>query len=83
MNMSFEKEVNYKEEIEKQIQSTKNEINQLQSDYESAPDDIVKSQIKTFLEKKQLLLLNLMERYYGKKKKKSGKNQKCTRIIRR
>lgn len=65
MNMSFEKEVNYKEEIEKQIQSTKNEINQLQSDYESAPDDIVKSQIKTFLEKKQLLLLNLMKRYYG------------------
>lgn len=65
MNMSFEKEVNYKEEIEKQIQSTKNEINQLQSDYESAPDDIVKSQIKTFLEKKQLLLLKLMERYYG------------------
>lgn len=65
MNMSFEKEVNYKGEIEKQIQSTKNEINQLQSDYESAPDDIVKSQIKTFLEKKQILLLNLMERYYG------------------
>ena len=57
MNMSFEKEVNYKEEIEKQIQSTKNEINQLQSDYESAPDDIVKSQIKTFLEKKTIIVI--------------------------
>ena len=55
----------YSKEINRQINNTKKEIKDLQDDYESCPDDIVKSQIKTFLEKKEFLLLNLMERENG------------------
>lgn len=62
MNMLQEK---YKKEISRQIDNTELEIRALINDYESSTDDIVKSQIKTFLEKKEYLLLNLMERYNG------------------
>lgn len=62
MNMSQEV---YSKEIERQIENTQKEVEELQSDYDSCPDDIVKSQIKTFLEKKEFLLLNLMERENG------------------
>ena len=62
MNMWEEK---YKKEIERQIDNTELEIKALINDYESSSDDIVKSQIKTFLEKKEFLYLNLMERYNG------------------
>lgn len=55
----------YNKEINRQINNTKKEIEDLQNDYKSCPDDIVKSQIKTFLEKKEFLLLNLMERKNG------------------
>ncbi|MBO5476339.1 MAG: hypothetical protein J6A15_01110 [Clostridia bacterium] len=48
-----------------QIQEVKTEISLLKDDYEAAPDDIIKSQVKTFLEKKELYLLDLMERYNG------------------
>ena len=41
------------------------EIQALINDYQSSTDDITKSQIKTFLEKKEHTYLNLMERYYG------------------
>ena len=62
MNMLLEK---YKKEINRQIDNTELEIKALINDYESASDDVTKSQIKTFLEKKEHLLLDLMERYYG------------------
>lgn len=62
MNMSQEL---YNKEIKNQIKNTQKEVEELQSDYDSCPDDIVKSQIKTFLEKKEFLLLNLMERENG------------------
>lgn len=62
MNMLQEQ---YNKEINRQINNTKKEIEDLQNDYESCPDDIVKSQIKTFLEKKEFLLLSLMERENG------------------
>lgn len=62
MNMLLE---NYKKEIKRQIDNTELEIKALTNDYHSASDDITKSQIKTFLEKKEYLLLNLMERYNG------------------
>ena len=62
MNMLQER---YKKEISRQIDNTELEIRALINDYESSTDDIVKSQVKTFLEKKEYLLLNLMERYNG------------------
>ena len=62
MNMLQEK---YKKEIGRQIDNTELEIRALINDYESSTDNITKSQIKTFLEKKEHLLLNLMERYNG------------------
>lgn len=62
MNMLLEK---YKKEINRQIDNTELEIKALINDYESSSDDVTKSQIKTFLEKKEHLLLDLMERYYG------------------
>lgn len=62
MNMLQE---DYKKEIERQIDNTQLEIKALINDYQSSTDDITKSQIKTFLEKKEFLLLNLMERYNG------------------
>lgn len=55
----------YKKEIERQIDNTELEIKALINDYQSSSDDVTKSQIKTFLEKKEYLLLNLMERYNG------------------
>ena len=62
MNMWEEK---YKKEIERQIDNTELEIKALINDYKSSSDNVVKSQIKTFLEKKEYLYLNLMERYNG------------------
>lgn len=62
MNMSVER---YKEILRTQIDNTELEIRALTNDYYAATDDITKSQIKTFLEKKQALILNLMERYNG------------------
>lgn len=56
---------NYEQMILLQIQEVKTEISLLKDDYEAAPDDIIKSQVKTFLEKKELYLLDLMERYNG------------------
>ena len=55
----------YKEMLREQIDNTELEIKALTNDYHSSTDDITKSQIKTFLEKKQALILNLMERYNG------------------
>lgn len=62
MNMSQEI---YKQELKKQISNTQAEITALTNDYNVSSDDITKSQIKTFLEKKQHLYLDLLERYYG------------------
>lgn len=62
MNMSQEV---YKQELKKQIDNTGAEIQALINDYNVSSDDITKSQIKTFLEKKQHLYLNLLERYNG------------------
>ena len=55
----------YRQEIQRQIDNTELEIKALMNDYENASDYIVKSQVKTFLEKKEHLLLTLMERYDG------------------
>ena len=55
----------YKQEVKKQIDDTRAEIQALTNDYNISSDEITKSQIKTFLEKKQHLYLNLLERYYG------------------
>lgn len=55
----------YKKEIKRQIDNTELEIKALTNDYHASSDEVVKSQIKTFLEKKEYLLLNLMERYNG------------------
>lgn len=55
----------YNKEVKRQIKNVQKEIDSLQKDYESCPDFIVQSQIKTFLEKKEFLLLNLMERENG------------------
>lgn len=55
----------YKDEIQRQIDNTELEVKALINDYHVCTDSIVKSQIKTFLEKKEYLLLNLMERYNG------------------
>ena len=62
MNMSQEL---YKQEVKKQIDNTRAEIQALTNDYNISSDEITKSQIKTFLEKKQHLYLNLLERYNG------------------
>lgn len=55
----------YIQEIKKQTDSVEAEIIALTNDYNASSDDIVKSQIKTFLEKKQHVYLNLLERYNG------------------
>lgn len=55
----------YIQEIKKQADSVEAEIIALTNDYNASSDDIVKSQIKTFLEKKQHVYLNLLERYNG------------------
>ena len=55
----------YKETIKNQIDDVQSDLILLRADYESAPDDIIKSQIKTFIEKKELLLVKLMGEYHG------------------
>ena len=62
MNMYQEK---YRQIVTERIENTELEIKALTNDYNNSSDDVVKSQIKTFLEKKQLLYLDLMERYNG------------------
>ena len=57
MNMSQEL---YKQEVKKQIDNTRAEIQALTNDYNISSDEITKSQIKTFLEKKQHLYCNEM-----------------------
>lgn len=49
----------YKKEILRQIDNLENEIRTLQNDYLSVQDEICKSQIKTFLERKENTLLKL------------------------
>ena len=60
MNMLQE---NYKQELSQRIKETSDEISLLKNDYNSVVDEVCKSQIKTFLEKKQLLLLDLYKQY--------------------
>lgn len=60
MNMSQE---NYKQELSQRIKETSDEITILKQDYENVYDEICKSQVKTFLEKKQHLLLDLYKQY--------------------
>lgn len=55
----------YRKIVTERIENTELEIQALTNDYNNSSDDVVKSQIKTFLEKKQLLYLDLMERYNG------------------
>ncbi len=62
MNMSQEL---YKKEIQRQMDNVHAEMIALTNDYKSASDYVTKSQIKTFLEKKEHRYLDLMERYYG------------------
>lgn len=62
MNMSQEL---YKKEIQRQMDNVHAEMMALTNDYNSASDYVTKSQIKTFLEKKEHRYLDLMERYYG------------------
>lgn len=60
MNMSQE---NYKQELSQRIKETSDEITILKQDYKNVYDEICKSQVKTFLEKKQHLLLDLYKQY--------------------
>lgn len=60
MNMLQE---NYKQELSQRIKETSDEISLLKNDYQNVIDEVCKSQIKTFLEKKQLLLLDLYKQY--------------------
>ena len=55
----------YKKEIQRQMDNTHAEIVALTNDYNSANDYVTKSQIKTFLEKKEHRYLDLMEKYNG------------------
>lgn len=55
----------YNKEVKRQMDNVRAEIQALINDYHSASDNITKSQIKTFLEKKEHMYLNLMERYNG------------------
>ena len=50
----------YREEILRQIDHIGMEIIALTNDYNTLSDDICKSQVKTFLEKKQYRLLDLL-----------------------
>lgn len=50
----------YREEILRQIDHIGMEIIALTNDYNMLSDDICKSQVKTFLEKKQYRLLDLL-----------------------
>lgn len=49
----------YKKEIFRQIDNLEKEIKFLQNDYSSIQDEICKSQVKTFLERKENTLLKL------------------------
>jgi len=51
--------------MNEQMEDIKSEIRLLKHDFENIDDSIVKSQVKTFLEKKQVQLLNIMGAYYG------------------
>ena len=62
MNMYID---DYQKEMSNQMEDIKSEIRLLKRDFESIDDNIVKSQVKTFLEKKQAQLLNIMGAYYG------------------
>ena len=62
MNMYID---DYQKEMSNQMEDIKSEIRLLKRDFESIDDNIVKSQVKTFLEKKQKQLLNIMGAYYG------------------
>lgn len=55
----------YSKEIKRQMDNVRVEMQALTNDYHSASDNVTKSQIKTFLEKKEHIYLDLMERYYG------------------
>ena len=55
----------YQKEMNEQMEGIKSEIRLLKHDFENIDDSIVKSQVKTFLEKKQAQLLNIMGAYYG------------------
>lgn len=58
--MSMSQEV-YNNEKVRQIKNTQREIEILSADYSQCTDEICKSQIKTFLEKKEHLLLDLLK----------------------
>lgn len=58
MNMSQER---YNKELLRQIENVEKEIKALIHDYTSSHDDICCSQIKTFLEKKEHILLQLLK----------------------
>lgn len=64
MSMSLDRH-SFQTEIKNQMKDIQVEVDQLQSDYRSINDNIVKSQIKTFIEKKNAQLLRLWEVYYG------------------
>ena len=51
----------YNNEKVRQLKNAQREIEILANDYAECSDDICKSQIKTFLEKKEHLLLNLLK----------------------
>lgn len=55
----------YQKEMNRQIENIQSEILLLKNDFESINDNVVKSQVKTFLEKKEAQLLNIMGAYYG------------------
>lgn len=58
MNMSQEV---YNNEKVRQLKNAQREVEILKNDYVECSDDICKSQIKTFLEKKEHLLLKLLK----------------------
>ena len=69
MNMWQE---HYHKELLRQIVNTAKEINVLIQDYKTVNDDICRSQIKTFLEKKEHILLQLLKEVnYGSIKQES------------
>lgn len=57
MNMSQEQ---YNKELARQIDNADAEIQALKRDYHACTDDVCRSQIKTFLEKKEHLFLSLL-----------------------
>ena len=51
----------YNKEVSRQINNTQMEVQALINDYQSCTDEVCKSQIKTFLEKKEHILLSLLK----------------------